>query len=340
MEYKIDEDLISCLQIPGQSGFETPIRKFLMKKLANYGEMSQDNLGSVICKIKGTKPQGLKWFVSAHMDTCGFIVHSINGAGQINCLNFGYQSTDACHLQPIAITTSKGYVYGLMYAKSEEKNKSSFLIDIGARSSREASELGILAGDPVHFTTNPFLVGDPSKGIICSPRLDNRLGIFQLLILAEHFSKSPAPDDLYLVGTVEEEAGTRGAKTAATKVQPDLALILDATYEDSPVAMGLGPVITLADKSSLLPTQVRDYLLKLAKKNKIPVQTEVWNIGGTDAGSVRTVGTGVPTVPVLTATKNDHTPTEMGCIDDCYSVTKFCQVIIENGEELIQIFKA
>ncbi|MHA2245642.1 MAG: hypothetical protein ACXADY_11815 [Candidatus Hodarchaeales archaeon] len=338
MEYTIDEDLMSCLQIPGQSGFEKPIRKFLMKKLANYGEISQDNLGSVICKIKGTQPQRLKWFVSAHMDTCGFIVHSING-GQIKCLNFGYQSTDACHLQPIAISTSKGYVHGLMYAKGEEKNKSSFLIDIGARSLKEATELGILAGDPIHFTINPFFVGDPSKGIICSPRLDNRLGIFQLLILAEHFKKNPPPDDLYLVGTVEEETGARGAKTAATKVQPDLALILDATYEAFPVAMGLGPVITLSDKSSLLSSHVRDYLLELAKKNKIPVQTEVWNISGTDAGSVRTVGDGVPTVPILTATKNSHTPIEMGCIDDCYSVTKFCSVIIENGKGLLAVFQ-
>jgi endoglucanase len=339
MEFKIDEDLISCLQIPGQSGFETPIRKFLMKKLGNYGEISRDNLGSIICKIKGTNPQGINLFISAHMDTCGFLVHSITNTGQIKCLNFGYQNVNACHLQPVAIITRKGYVQGLLYAKSEGTSKS-FVIDIGTRSSREASDLGILAGDPVHFTIDPFLVGDPSKKIICSPRLDNRLGVFELLILAKHLNSNLPSANVFLVATVEEEAGARGAKTAASRIRPDLALILDATYAEYPVEMGQGSVITLSDKSSFLSSQVRDYLLELAKKNKIPVQTEVWNISGTDAGSVRTIGDGIPTIPILTATKNNHTPVEMGCINDCYSVTKFCNVIIENSKDLLAVFQA
>lgn len=338
MENNINADLISCLKIPGQSGFEAPIRNFLTQKLAQYGAISQDGLGSVICKIKGTDSQGIKWFISAHMDTCGFIVHSINN-GQIKCLNFGYQNTQACHLQPVAISTNKGVVHGIMTSKKKEKGGLSFIIDIGSLSSREASNLGILAGDPIHFEINPFLVGDPSKKIICSPRLDNRFGVFELLILAEQLKKSPPSDDVFLVGTVEEESGGRGAKTAANKVKPDVALILDATYDEFPVSMSQGPVITLSDRSSLLSSKVRDYLLGLAKKNKIPVQTEVWNIGGTDAGSVRTVREGVPTIPILTATKNNHTPIEMGCIHDCYSVTNFCRAILADSEDLLAVFQ-
>ncbi len=340
MDYKIDENLMSCLQIPGQSGFETPIRKFLWGQLKNYGVLSRDNLGSIICKMKGTRPEGVNWFISAHMDTCGFLVHSINGSGQIKCVNFGYQSTDACHLQPVAISTSRGAVHGVMYAKREEKDKSTFTIDIGVRSPKEAKDLGIVAGDPVHFTTNPFLIGNPTKKIICSPRLDNRMGIFELLLLAEQLNRSPPPTgDVYLVATVEEEAGARGAKTATSMVQPDLAIVLDVTYDEYPVAMGQGPVITLADKSVLLPPNVRDFLLGLASKHQILVQTEVWNIGVTDAINVRTFSHGVPTIPALTATKNNHTPIEIGCIDDCYSTVKFCQMILENSEQVLAVFQ-
>lgn len=334
----IDPNLLSCLKIPGQSGFEEPIRNFLTQKLALYGEISRDGLGSVICKVVGTDPQGIKWFVSAHMDTCGFIVHSITN-GLIKCLNFGYRDTQACHLQPAAILTNKGVVHGIMYAKKDEKGNLSFMVDIGSTSSRETSDLGILAGDPVHFSIDPFLVGDPSKNIICSPRLDNRLGIFELLIFAEQLQKFPPSDDVFLVGTVEEESGLRGAKTAANRVNPDIALILDATYDEFPVSMSQGPVITLSDRSSLLSSKVRDYLLGLAKKNKIPVQTEVWNIGATDAGSVRTVWEGVPTIPILTATKNNHTPIEMGCINDCYSVTNFCRAILADSKDLLAVFQ-
>ncbi len=334
----IDDTLVDSLTIPGQSGFETPIRTFLTKELAKYGEISRDNLGSVICKIQGKGDQKLKWFIGAHMDTCGFIVHSIVN-GLIKCVNFGYQDTKACHLQPVVISTKNGYINGLMYAKQEDKNKYSFKIDIGVRSSKKATTLGILPGDPVHFSIDPFLVGDLSQRVICSPRLDNRLGIFELLLLAKHLKENPPFDDVFLVATVEEETGARGAKTAAQKIQPDMALILDITYDEHPVAMGQGPVITLSDRSSLLSTHVRDYLLKLAKNKKIAIQTEVWNIGGTDAGSVRVIGTGIPTIPILTATKNNHTPIEMACIDDCYSVVKFCQLIIENSRELHTVFQ-
>ncbi|MFX1516204.1 MAG: M42 family metallopeptidase [Promethearchaeota archaeon] len=338
MKNQIDETLVNCLTIPGQSGFETPIRTFLMKELADYGEISRDNLGSVICKIQGKGDHKLKWFVGAHMDTCGFLVHSI-GNGLVKCLNFGYQDVKACHLQPVTISTKNGNIKGVMHAKQEVKGKPTFEIDIGTRSSKEIEELGIKAGDPVHFSIDPFLVGNPSQRIICSPRLDNRVGIFELLLLAQNLREKPPLDDVFLVATVEEEMGARGAKTAAQKIQPDLALILDITYDEHPVFMGQGPVITLSDRSSLLSTFVRDYLMDLAKNNKIPIQTEVWNIGGTDAGPVRVIGAGIPTIPVLTATKNNHTPIEMACIEDCYSVVNFCQLIIKKGKEIQTVFQ-
>jgi putative aminopeptidase FrvX len=280
----------------------------------------------------------LKWFISAHMDTCGFLVHSIAN-GLVKCLNFGYQDAKACHLQPVAISTKNGYTKGLMHAKQEDKGKPKFEIDIGTSSSEEVKKLGIKAGDPVHFSINPFLVGNPSQRIICSPRLDNRIGIFELLLLAKNLKEDPPSDDVFLVATVEEEVGARGAKTAAQKIEPDLALILDITYDEHPVSMGQGPVITLSDRSSLLSTYVRDYLMELAKDNKIPIQTEVWNIGGTDAGPVRVIGAGIPTIPVLTATKNNHTPIEMACVDDCYSVVKFCQLILDKSKEIQTVFQ-
>lgn len=338
VEAIINDDLMACLRLPGQSGFEKPIRDYLIQKLSPYGEISQDNLGSVICMIKGNTSDH-KWYIGAHMDTCGFIVHSIDGNGLIKCANFGYQSVEACHLQPVIITTNQGEVNGLMYAKITDKTKN-FTIDIGMKSSTKVRALGIKSGDPVHFTNDPYLIGNPTEQIICSPRLDNRFGIFELLLLANLFKQYPPSDDIYLVATVEEEMGGRGAKTTATKVKPDLAIILDITYDEPPVHMGLGPVITLSDKSSILSSQVRDFLLKLAKDRDIPIQTEVWNIGGTDAGSVRTIGEGVPTIPILTATKNNHTPQEIGCIKDCYSVSEFCRELIElGGTELLEAFK-
>jgi putative aminopeptidase FrvX len=271
------------------------------------------------------------------MDTCGFIVHSISSNGLVKCVNFGYQDTSSCHLQPVEITTNSGPIKGLMYAK-KENDKISFTIDIGIRSQKEITNFGVKAGDPVHFNMEPILLGDFNSDIICSPRLDNRLGVYELILLAERLSKNPPINDVYLAATVEEEVGARGAQTVATKIGPDLAIVLDATYDEFPVLMGEGPVITLSDKAVFIPLNVRDYLLQLAKTHQISVQTEVWNIGGTDAKTIRTANVGIPTIPVLTATKNAHTPYEIGCIKDCYSVVEFCEKIINNGDKILRIF--
>ncbi|MHA2039924.1 MAG: hypothetical protein ACW98X_26205 [Promethearchaeota archaeon] len=341
MEYHIIDDLQDCIKIPGQSGFESPIRNFIESRLnsiINSGEFSRDKLGSVICKIDGKNSQGIKVFISAHMDTCGFLVHSIESNGRIKCINFGYQDVPACHLQPVAISTIKGYVKGLMYAIKKD-DKPSFSIDIGTHSMSQSIDVGILAGDPIHFINPPVLIGDPSNEIICSPRLDNRFGVFELLLLAEAFHNTPPMNDTYLVATVEEEAGARGAKTAASMIKPDIAIILDATYDEHPVSMGKGPVITLSDRAVFLSSEVRNFLVQLAKNAHIPLQTECWNIGGTDAGTVRVVGDGIPSVPILTATKNAHTPAEVGCIKDCYTVTQYCHLVIKNSDRLMNTFQ-
>ncbi|MFW9777445.1 MAG: M42 family metallopeptidase [Candidatus Heimdallarchaeota archaeon] len=331
----IPDDLRSCIEIPGQSGFEKAIREYLTDKLTPFGEIQFDKLGSIICRIKGLEREKSKWLVAAHMDTCGFIVHSIMANGHVKCVNFGYRDTKALHLHPVAISTSNGLVHGVMNAKTVDQ-KSNFEIDIGnSRSAKETEDLEIKPGDPIHFTNEPALLGKSTDLVLCAPRLDNRFGIFGLITLARQLAAERPPNDTYLVGTVEEEVGGRGAQTAARKIRPDGALVLDVTYDESPVHLGKGPVLTLSDKSSLVPPHVRDYLLTLGKDSGINLQTEVWNIGGTDAGPVRTVGEGVPTLSILCATRNNHTPSEIGCIKDCFDTVSFCRAILEQGEELL-----
>jgi endoglucanase len=331
----IPYDLRSCIEIPGQSGFEHSIRDFLTEKLTPLGEIQFDNLGSIICKIKGNKEGKGKWLIAAHIDTCGFIVHSIMANGRVKCVNFGYRDTKALHLHPVAISTRNGMIHGVMNAKTVDQ-KSTFEIDIGhSRSLQETQDLEIQSGDPVHFTNKPVLLGKPMDQVLRAPRLDNRFGVFELLMLAKKLATDGSPCDTYLVGTVEEEVGGRGAQTAARKIRPDGALVLDVTYDEAPVHLGNGPVITLSDKSSLVPPHVRDYLLTIGKETGIKIQTEVWNIGGTDAGPVRTIGEGVPTLPILTATRNNHTPSEIGCIKDCFDTVSYCRAILARGEELL-----
>ena len=332
----IPELLNDLVTIPGQSGHESRIRNYLCTKFRDYGAIDLDKLGSVIYHIPGTQnsTKRKRIMISAHMDTCGFIVHSIQSNGMVKVISFGYNDVNTCHFQLVGIQTTKKLITGLLHA-SKNDQETSFEIDIGT-----SVELKFInPGDPVHFLNIPYLLGDPSENIICSPRLDNRIGVFELLLLANHLASHPPTQDIYLVGSVEEEVGARGAKTAAQKICPDFAIVLDATYHAPPVEIGQGPVITLSDKAVILPTQIRDYMLDLAKSHSIALQTEVWNIGATDAATIRPVGQGVPTIPVLTPIKNAHTSREIACITDCYEVVNFCTVLIEEITSLIELFE-
>ncbi|MHA1971491.1 MAG: hypothetical protein ACTSW1_00780 [Candidatus Hodarchaeales archaeon] len=337
----IPEDLLKVLRIPGQSGYENQIRRYIMEKFQDLKcEVTKDNLGSVICKIRGTAETDNKKKIAlfAHMDTCGFVVHGIKSNGVVNLVNFGYSDTEACHLNSVAIQTSGGLLKGVMYARKTE-GRNIFEVDIGTREYGQTLRCGVKAGDPVHFINEPYLLGFKDSRIICSPRLDNRIGLFEMLLLAQYYSENPVAHDLYFVATVEEEVGSRGAKTSVNTIKPDIAFVYDATYHEYPVFIGNGPVITLSDRSVIIPGPIRDYLLRLAEKNEIDVQTEVWNIGATDALNVRHEMTGVPTIPILTPTKNNHTPREIASINDCFSVVEYTKVLIENIEELIDQFE-
>jgi len=93
------------------------------------------------------------------------------------------------------------------------------------------------------------------------------------------------PWRIVLGATAAEEMGGFGAAVLARHVQPDLAIVLDATYEAPAqgVRLGGGPVLTLSDASVLLAPARRDRVAAALAAAGVPLQTEVYNYSGTDA---------------------------------------------------------
>ena len=106
-----------------------------------------------------------------------------------------------------------------------------------------------------------------------------------------------------------EEFGGYGAAVLARQVQPDLTVVLDATYTapSQGVRMGGGPVLTLADASVLISPARRDRLQTCFHDHGLPLQTEVYNVGGTDARAFPLQGLPAPVLPLLIATTGNHT---------------------------------
>ena len=94
-------------------------------------------------------------------------------------------------------------------------------IDIGAKDKAEA-EKHVSVGDYCVFDSEFVEFG---SGFIKAKALDDRLGCACLMSLAEERFAF----DLYLVFTVQEEVGLRGARVAAERIRPDAAIVLEGT---------------------------------------------------------------------------------------------------------------
>ncbi|MCL6549274.1 MAG: peptidase M42, partial [Alicyclobacillus sp.] len=128
--------------------------------------------------------------------------------------------------------------------------------------------------------------------------LDNRVGC----AIAIHAFKEAAREghNLSLVFTAQQAVGARGARTAAFRLQPDLALVIDAAAAgDMPEAsrmalnLGAGPALKVLDATAIVAKDVKDLLLGAAEEAGVNVQYEVWPNGLTDAGAVQLSAAGV-----------------------------------------------
>lgn len=150
---------------------------------------------------------------------------------------------------------------------------------------------------------------------IISKALDDRIGCF---IAMEALKRTKSTHELAFVFTVQEEIGTRGAKTAAYALEPDLAIAVDVTATgDTPKAhpmsieLGLGVGIKVLDHSMITSPQVKRWMAMVATENNIPFQWEVLEYGGTDSGAIHLSRGGVPSGVLSIPTRYVHSPAEM-----------------------------
>ena len=169
-------------------------------------------------------------------------------------------------------------------------------------------------GDRVCFACQPVCSGHR----IAAPFLDNRLGCWVLAELALQLVAWNSRYRIVLGATACEELGGFGASVLARHVQPDLAIVVDATYEaaEQNVRLGRGPVLTLSDASVLLSPARRDQVCALLAAAGVPLQTEVYNFSGTDARAFPHQGLACPVLPLLLATTGNHSPRETADLRD------------------------
>jgi endoglucanase len=163
---------------------------------------------------------------------------------------------------------------------------------------------------------------------------DDRIGCAVVIEVLKRLKEGTHPNILYAVGTVQEEVGLRGARTAGQMIEPDICFALDVGIaKDTPgtdmsAKMGQGVAIMVYDGALIGHVGLRDFVLEVAKEENIPYQLDYLKKGGTDAGAVSLVHSGVPAMSLCIVPRYIHSHTSILHKEDFENTVKLMTAVI------------
>ncbi|AGX05771.1 MULTISPECIES: M42 family metallopeptidase [Bacillaceae] len=346
---KLDETLTMLKELTdakGIPGNEREVREVMKKYITEFAdEVTTDGLGSLVAKKTG-KEGGPKIMVAGHLDEVGFMITSIDDKGFLRFQTVGGWWSQVMLAQRVTIVTSKGDVTGIIGSKPphilppEARKKpvdiKDMFIDIGASSREEAMEWGVKPGD-MAVPYFEFTVMNNEK-MLLAKAWDNRIGCAIAIDVLKQLKDAEHPNVVYGVGTVQEEVGLRGAKTAANLIEPDIGFGVDVgiagdtpgiSEKEALSKMGKGPQIILYDASLVSHKGLRDLVTDTADEMNIPYQFDSIAGGGADSGAIHLSHNGVPSLAITIATRYIHSHAAMLHRDDYENAVKLIVEVIK-----------
>lgn len=333
------DTLKTLCYLSGASGYEDEVRDYILERVLPYSDgIITDSMGNLIITKKGKINCGRNILICAHMDEVGIIINGIDNDGYLRFDFLG--GIDRRVIIGKRVYIGKDRVHGVIgikayhhVSKEEEKSVpslSEMYIDIGVASRDEAKEL-VSLGDAGVFEDSVLEFGE---GFLKAKAIDDRVGCAAMIKLLE----SELPCDCTFAFTVQEEVGTRGAKIAAARVKPDIAIVLEGTTAaDLPEVpegkricrLGDGIVIPFMDRGAIYSRKLFKTVTELADRNEIKWQTKTMIAGGTDAQAVQRSGAGVETIALSAPIRNIHSPASIAKISDFEIMPRLVTLLLE-----------
>jgi putative aminopeptidase FrvX len=332
----------------GVSGNEAAVREILRKCVESMvDECTTDALGNLICLKKArTSPTSTtapkKVLVSAHMDEVGLIITGYNSDGTLRYAKVG--SVDDRMLLSKQVLVGEKAIPGvigyrpihLIGRAGTEKlaDMGQTAIDIGA-SSKEAAVKLAQPGDYVTFRTEFSILSEDGLRAAKGKAMDDRVGCAELVeALHDDYAF-----DLYAVFATQEEVGSRGARVAGYRINPDVVIALEGTVCDdlpkerdrdvSPVTeLGKGPVISFRDGTVVCDRRLVKLLSETAESMGIPYQYRRLVTAGTDAGALSLAREGVPAVVLSLPCRYLHAPVSIISLSDFDNTVKLLKAVL------------
>lgn len=305
----------------GISGHEKGASRVMKRYVQDAAdEITYDALGSIAALQKGSG-NGPKVAIFGHLDEVGFLVKEIQDDGFIRLINVGGMWPHLLLSQEITVTTREGKEYvGFISSppphgmSAEDRAKvlplEDLYVDMGVNDKAEVEALGIRVGDTITPRTQFRVLNNPNY--LLGKAWDDRIGAAVATDVLRKLKGVPHQADVYAVGTVQEEVGLRGATTAGYLVNPDIAIALDATLaSDVPNAkygkpLGTGVTLSLMDGSVIGNRELVYALEDICKELGVDFAYDIFLRGGTDAGAIHKLRSGVLSVTVSIPARAIH----------------------------------
>ncbi len=337
-------DLLAALcEVAGPSGREERVRELVQPELAaSCDRVDTDPMGGLTGVRDGSG--GPRVMLAAHMDEIGLMVTHIDERGYLRFVPLGGWDARTLLGQRVMVHGRQD-VPGIIgttpvhLLDEAARQKAPKIEDLAVDTGLTADRVRTLVrqGDVITRTRTLEDLGD----LVTGKSLDDRVGLF-VMIEAMH-AAAPSPCAVHASATVQEEVGLRGAKVAATRVRPEIALAIDTCpADDGPgtpangpsTRLGRGTAIRLMDASAIGSPALVDLLVRLAEDRSIPYQFHVSNKGGTDTQSLQLAGEGAIAGCVSIPTRYVHSSVEACHPDDIQASIDLVAAFVENAHEL------
>ena len=334
----------------GVSGYEEEISHLVKKRFEKYCEESySDSMYNTVCIKKGQdNTDGIKIMLAAHIDEIGLMIKDIDEDGFIYFTTIGGFDPRVLLYQEVIIHGKKD-VFGLIVPEKDlnnntDKQKALGINDLRIDTGYKEDKIKELTriGDVITIKRELISLENES---VSGKALDDRAGVAVMYECVKELVQLKHEADVYFVGTVQEEVGTRGAATSSFSINPDIGIAIDVSFGYTP-ELSRNRTLDVSKGSGLtiggnIHPKLREQMVKVGTEYNIPFQYEV-DPGptGTDARAIQITREGIPTLLLSIPLKYMHTSTELINLKDVKSSAKLLARFIssitkDNLEEIL-----
>lgn len=330
---------------PGVSGRESHVADVIEAALPSAGWVTRrDPVGNLTARKVG---KGKKVLLIAHMDEVGLIVRRITPDGFLKVERLGGISVHTLLGSALDLWTENGRLDALVGAEpahlvngtAASNAIEDVFVDVGASSKAEVLAMGINVGDVMTWKSQPCVL---KGGRIRGKALDDRLGCFALIKLAELLSSRETDADITLGFVVQEESMVFESAPIVHQLNFDVVIGVDGSLPfDTPdikepqseIHLGGGPCIKLMDairgKSAYLPSwDLTRKIMRFMDDQSLPYQREIVIGLSTALSLVPFMNTGIQTAAVSLPIRYHHSAVELADVKDLVHLLDLLQALL------------